>query len=74
MKEDEAFKASVENVKCMFKDSIAKVARGDERFTAAVDMYIQKGLLEYVWIMIPERMNNDYLGEALKDNQVWFVD
>jgi hypothetical protein len=74
MKEDEEFKTSIDRVRQMFKDAIGEVTSHDKRFTTAVETYIEKGLLEYIWVMIPDRFNKDYLGEALEDDQVWFVD
>jgi len=74
MKEDEGFKASLETVRQMFKDTMSEVISHDERFTKAVQTYYTKDTIDYVWVMIPDWSDNDYLGEALEDDQVWFVD
>jgi hypothetical protein len=72
--EDEEFKASKETLRKHMREMMAKVVAEDSRFVDAVNAYIGKDYIEYVWVLIQDWFNHDYTGEQINDEQVWYVD
>lgn len=73
MLEDEEYKAVRAELKQYFIDITQAVIDVDERFVKAVNTHMGD-VLGSVWVKVREWFREDYIGERVDDEQVWFVD
>ncbi|KAI9641931.1 hypothetical protein NHQ30_009800 [Ciborinia camelliae] len=73
MLEDEEYNAVRAELKQYFIDITQVVIDVDERFVKAVKTHMGD-VVESVWVKVREWFREDYIGERVDDEQVWFVD
>lgn len=74
MVNDEEMKASVLELKEKMKDMMREAISTDERLRNSIIRFFGESFLDSLWVLIYDFYNHDYVGRALEEDQVWFVD
>jgi hypothetical protein len=73
MENSEAFKNSVKEIREKMKRMVEELAAEDEKFAEAVQSSGEVNI-DSVWVWIYDFVVDDYVGEKIGEEQVWFVD
>jgi len=71
---DEEMQSSVLELKEKMKSMMQEAISTDERLRNAIINFFGESFLDALWVMIYDFFNHDYVGQKLKDDQLWFVD
>lgn len=73
MENSEAFNNSVKEIREKMKRMVKEVAAEDEKFAEAVQSSGEIDI-DSVWVWMYDFVVDDYVGEKIGEEQVWFVD